>query len=167
MFFVLIIIGKRHLRNAKQVSDAIIGVSILQPIWVPGIYRLWFTAQKGSGEKNQGWVFIKDKASVGLPDRMPNYPDCHDFIWKFTRNGLTVLDCTPSVNWTSWGFHNSGSWSTVYYEMTLAEKAESKAGPEPTRYERGSAVHYDVNNTSDPTSAGRLVLELIQAGILK
>lgn len=107
---------------------------------------------------------MKEATSVGLPDKI-DYPDGCSPIWKFTRNG-GKLDCTPSVNWISWGFHNAGAWSTDFVEMTEAEKSESAAGPEPTRYERGSAVHYDLNRTTGLDQSA-MVTELRQQGVLR
>jgi hypothetical protein len=141
---------------------------VLQPTWVPGIYRLWFRAVKGDGTRNQGWIFIRDKSNTGLPATMPDYPPGCNQIWKFTRRG-NRLDCAPSVNWVSWGFHNAGNWSTEYVEMPVAERSMSKAGddegPEPPRIHFGSAVHSDINN-SDQESSQRLIKELKQKGIL-
>ena len=145
-------------------SDVIIGISVLQPIWITGIYRLWFDGQKSDGTKSQGWIFIRDAKTQGLPDKVPDYPDGCNTIWKFTRNG-SRLDCTPSVNWISWGFHNAGNWSTEYVEMKFAERAESKAGPEPTRVERGSSIHFDLNRIVG-LNIQEMIAELRQEGTL-
>ncbi len=137
---------------------------MLQPIWVPGIYRLWFKARKGSGATSQGHIFIRDKASTGLPDKMPGFSDGTNSIWQFTRNGCN-LDCTPSVNWISWGFHNGGTWSTEFVEMTVVEKLPSAFDADdtpPSRWFVGHTVHYDLN-----LEGGRsLIPELRQQGIL-
>ena len=127
--------------------DTIIGISVLQPIWIPGIYRLWFRARKGSGETSQGNIFIRDKAATGLPDKIPGFSDGTNSIWKFTKHG-NMLDCEPSVNWISWGFHNSGAWATEYVEMTRVEKLPAEFDAEdtpPSRWYAGHTVHYDLN----------------------
>lgn len=147
-------------------SDQIVGISVLQPIWIDGVYRLWFKAVKSSGEDNQGWIFIKDAASQGLPDRVPDYgDDSCNAIWKFARFGKR-LDCHPSVNWISWGFHNDYSWSTDYIELSASEKSMSKAGPEPPRIHRGSAIHFDLNHTVGIDQA-KLIEELKAQGAIQ
>ncbi len=149
--------------------DQIIGVSVLQPTWIPGIYRLWFRAKKGTGETNQGWIFIHDRATVGMPAKMPDYPEGTNSLWQFTKRADGLLDCSPSVNWVSWSFHNGGQWVTNYVEMTVAMRSQSKAGddegPEPPRYHFGSAVHSDINHEVRE-SGQRLIEELKQQGIL-
>lgn len=147
-------------------SDTIVGISVLQPVWIPGIYRLWFKGQKDSGSVSQGWIFIRDRATVGLPSKMPDYPEGCNEIWTFTRASHNVLDCAPSVNWISWEFHNAGSWTTAFVEMTHEERAFSKAGPEPTNTERGSWIHYNLNWTA-PEERDRLMNELRLGGSIK
>lgn len=146
-------------------ADEITGTSVLQPTWVPDVYRLWFRAVRNDGQVSQGWIFIAEQGAV-VPATFPGYPDGCNSIWRFVRG--TRLDCSPSVNWTSWSFHNSAQWSTEYIEMTTAERAESKAGPEPTRYERGSAVHYDLSFAQmDGAARERLLAEWRAQGVVK
>jgi hypothetical protein len=148
--------------------DLIIGISVLQPTWIDKVYRLWFQAQKADGAKNQGWIFAVDSTSASTLTKMPEYPDGCNSIWHFTRQGDT-LNCSPSVNWISWGFHNAGSWTTRYVEMTIAEQSMSKAGDDtgevPTRLRIGHTVHYDLNNgAADPQ---QVIAEYRQKGVLK
>jgi hypothetical protein len=147
------------------VSDEIVGLSVLQETWVSGVYWLWFTARKGTGETNQGWVFIRDEALPG-PDRMPDYPPGHDEVWKFRRYGRR-LECRPSVNWVSWGFHNAAAWSMEYVEM-VPHAPPPDYDRETPRWWRASAVHYDLN-LQCLTDAERalMVSDLRAAGILK
>ncbi len=129
-------------------SDTIIGLSVLQPTWVEGIYQLWFKAQKADGKTNQGWIFIREGGRNDLPDKMPGWSDGTNSIWKFTRTAPGQLHCWPSVNWTSWGFHNGGSWNTEYVEMVLPRRDPNLVkweDPEPLRHTNGAAVHYDLN----------------------
>jgi hypothetical protein len=127
-------------------GDTIIGISVLQETWVPQIFKLWFRAQKSTGEKAQGWIFIRDAAHNHLPEKFLDYPEGTNYIWKFTKQG-NELQCTPSVNWISWNFHNGGQWSTQFIEAaTKSEPWEiEKTKPEAPRYTRGSAIHYDLN----------------------
>jgi len=140
---------------------------VLQPTWVDGIYRLWFKAQKSTGEKAQGWIFCHESSRAGMPAKMPDYPDGVNSIWKFSKRGHQ-LDCQPSVYWISWGFHNAGSWSTDYVEMTTLEKAKAgEADGEPPRYSRGSAVHHDLNFIDQTfIQQAELVAELKKFGTL-
>jgi hypothetical protein len=121
-------------------SDTIIGISVLQPIWIPGIYHLWFQARKADGTEAQGSIFIRDAAAVGLPDKMPDWPETSNTIWKFTRNGHR-LDCFPSVNWISFEFHNGYNWFTDYVEMIFAEPKDDS---DVKREQRGHTIHYDL-----------------------
>jgi len=143
--------------------DTIVGLSVLQPTWIDGIYRLWFTGLKGSGERSQGWIFIREASRNDLPAKMPDYPDGVNSIWKFTRGG-TRLDCAPSVNWISWGFHNAGSWQTEYVEMNVAEKAEDR-WQDIERKKHGSAIHHDLNLNGGMNLV--LAAELRQEGVLR
>jgi hypothetical protein len=148
-------------------ADEIIGIGILQPTWVGGVYRLWLDCRRSDGVIAQTWIFIKDKAAVGVPDKFPEYPDEVNSIWKFTRVGQR-LNCEPSLNYISFNFHNAGQWSIPYFEMNVADRAESKAGPEPPRIERGSAIHYDINRCSPtPEDKAILISELRTEGALK
>lgn len=138
-------------------NDTIIGVAVLQPIWVPGIYRLWFTAQKSVGTVNQGNIFIRDGSLPG-PDTVPNYPNEH--VWKFIRAGQK-LNCSPSVNWISWGFHNAAAWSVDYVEMV---ETEPEGGASAGYW--GSKVHRNLEFIS-AASRTELIADLTAKGVLK
>jgi len=147
--------------------DEIVGISVLQPAWIPGIYRLWFRGRKADGSIAQGSIFIKDAAAVGLPTQMPDEPEGCNTIWNFNRSGER-LDCFPSVNWISWGFHNGYNWSTEFVEMAVAERKWVPDAPETARQERGSAIHYDLNNINAADEQRRIwIAELRSEGILK
>lgn len=124
-------------------SDEIVGISVLQKVWVPKMFRLWFVGRKDDGSRSQGWIFARDVADPGAPDKFPDYPEGVNSVWNFQRSG-DLLVCHPSVNWISWGFHNGYNWQTRYVEMAATEKPYD-ASMEPRRSERGSAVHYDIN----------------------
>lgn len=144
-------------------SDTITGISVLQPIWVPGIYRLWFTAQKADGTKAQGNIYIKDVSSKGLIDKMPDHDEGSNSIWKFTRCGSVLLSCFPSVNWISWGFHNGHDWTTNFVEVKTAERPYSKECIGRDRNQRGSAIHYDLSLVDDKA---KMINELREQGII-
>lgn len=144
--------------------DTIVGLSVLQPIWIPGLFRLWCVGQKDSGARNQCHLFIKEKQSVGLPDSVPNYPPGCNAVWKFTRIQPAALECEPSVNWISWNFHNCALWRTEYVEMTTIEP-EDAWRQERTREDCGSAIHYDLNFIKD-LDRPKFLAELRQRGIL-
>jgi hypothetical protein len=109
-------------------SDEIIGLAVLQPTWVKDIFRLWFRARKADGSSAQTCIFIRDEARNDLPERFPGWDDPNsNSIWKFHRNG-TRLECHPSVNWISFGFHNTFNWSVEYVEMAEAEPSPDDGG---------------------------------------
>ena len=85
--------------------DDITGLAVLQPTWVEGIWRLHYQSAKGNGTKFSSWIFIRDEKDNHLPDRMPDYYDGMNHIWKFRREG-SRLHCHPSVNDIGNGFHN-------------------------------------------------------------
>lgn len=147
--------------------DEITGISVLQPTWVNGIFRLWFYASRRDSRASQGWIFIQNQEALAGCDKMPGYPEGTNSIWNFKRRG-DYLDVTPSVNWLSWDFHNAGQWTTEYVEMPWAERAESKAGPEPTRVMEASKIHYELNFCKfDRNQQTVLINELRSQGHLK
>ena len=153
-------------------QDTIIGLSVLQPTWIDGIYRLWFKAARHDGQFLQGWIFIKDGRAQGLPERMPDFPEGCNTIWKFTRlDDGGNLACWPSVNWTSGNFHNAAQWQTTMVEMTLKERPWSASDlkqNDPPREHRGDQIHYELNFTGATAeqTAGYLA-ELRAGGWLK
>jgi hypothetical protein len=142
-------------------ADLIVGISVLQRIWVPDVFRIWFTAQKADGHRAQGWVFIRD-AHRGGPDEVVGYPANRNPVWNFKRHGYRI-DCYPSVNWISFGFHNDRDWSVDYVEMFAQD--DDKELP---REFRGSAIHYDLNLFHlNPTEQQSQIALLRERGILR
>lgn len=153
-------------------SDEIIGISVLQPTWIEGIYRLWFDARKSGGEIAQGNIFMRDRRRADLPDKMPGWSEGTNTIWTFIDRpirqiGEGWLDCQPSVNWISWGFHNGFNWSTYFVEMKIRCTEEGYNEPDK-RHWNGHSVHYDLNRVcKTEAERGALILELRAQGILR
>ena len=121
--------------------DQIIGLCVLQPTWVPPIYRLWFTAMRSDGSFFQEDIFIRDAALPQVPEKFPGWGDGCNSIWQFTRTG-DYLDCHPSVNCLNDRFHNSYNWRVEYVEMILPQDRDhEKEG----HWIYGSTVHHDLN----------------------
>jgi len=147
-------------------SDQIIGVSVLQPTRVDWVYRLWFLARKGTGELAQGNIFMKDRRHPGLPDKMPNWPAESNTIWTFVDRGPRIgegwLDCQPSVNWISWGFHNDFHWSTAFVEMN--HRSTETGGLAAS----GARVHSDLNLPNQTDDYRHILIQELRAkGVLR
>jgi hypothetical protein len=154
-------------------SDEIIGISVLQPTWIEGIYRLWFDGRKGDGAIAQGNIFIKDRRHPGLPNKIPGWSEEVNSIWTFIDRpvgqiGEGYLDCQPSVNWVSWGFHNEGRWTTYFVEMKIRCTEESSYSLETPRHHNGHSIHYDLNRVCQSDEARReIILDYRAQGILR
>ncbi len=147
-------------------ADEIIGISVLQATWIANVHRLWFLARRSDAKNLQGWIFIAEE-SASVPDKFPDRPEGCNYIWRFRRNG-NLLDCWPSVNWISCGFHNAGRWETECVEMTFPDRPWDPNMPEQPREQRGSAIHYDLNwCETDPARRVQLIAEWRQQGVLR
>lgn len=143
--------------------DEITGLSVLQPTWLPGVWRLWYLAKRDNGNTYQDWIFIRDETDNHLPDKMPKWAEGTYSIWKFRREG-NRLHGYPSINDVSSKWHNSYNWSVEFVEMV---KPCSPTGEDwddtSERWIRGSTVHYDLN-----LEGGREWLpEMREKGIIK
>jgi hypothetical protein len=142
--------------------DSIIGIAVLQEIWIPGVYRIWLACQKKNGETQRTWVFIRD-ANLPGPDEVVGYGDNRNAIWKFKRRDAYRLDCSPSLNWVSWGFHNQLNWAVEYVEMVQPASKETENPPE----HQASRVHYDINLIPAAVDRQNFIGILRARGILK
>lgn len=146
--------------------DQVTGISVLQPTWVPGVYRLWVEETKATGQSCQSWIFIAEKGTPNIPAKFPGYSDGCNSLWWFVRNGKQ-LDCSPSINHVSWGFHNNGAWSTEYVEMVKPCKPYDPDVNVPWD-EEGSSIHYNLTRCiKEPPARLVLIMELQQAGAIK
>lgn len=146
-------------------TDTITGIAVLQPTWVPGIYRMTMTETRATGRSNANNIFIKDEAVPGLPEKFPGYPDGCNTIWKFKRRG-NFLDCHPSVNDITGKFHNAGAWSVEYVEMIQAEKPYDPDSNDNALFVGGGRIHQEINCGTRQDAEERIA-ELKQQQILK
>jgi hypothetical protein len=121
-------------------ADVICGISVLQRTKHENVFRLWIRCCRCDGHSAQTCIFVSDHL---LPK---HEPIDGDQVWQFERDGCH-LNCHPSVNWISWGFHNDYKWRTQFVEMREPEWPYDALHDQP-REHRGSAIHYDLNNSN-------------------
>jgi hypothetical protein len=145
-------------------NDEVIGISVLQPIWAQGFYRLWITCRRRDGQKSQTFIWARDREHSHLGDKIPNYEGKIP-LWKFRRNGPHMLVVEPSVNYISFNFHNGTPWFTEVIELSYREELNEDKDKLPT-HRIGSRVHHEINLCQCQEDVDRYVAELEAANAL-